>query len=399
MEAYFEDIIGKLKDEYKPELWYWARNYVLNERLPLDFNKKKGINGIGKDSFYHVHVVVEGLEDDMLAVVRQICLLTHYTNYNENTGVNKTLITICVGEKDIAKLDVEKLPLLGNLLKFCLWTIKDGKGKMVSASHWNEKQNNYLPLDIEFEFTKLGVNDIYESKNELLWKITKSEVKDSYDKYVRIGDERMMDVAKGMLVSMVYQTGAPIDNLPACDNDNVSRYATALNVFCYNLKIDEIVKEWYNGAKMQEDGTYKEIDVKNHLSSIFCADCFETRLRGVLDTKDKSLSEYLLYDFDYVMKKISELDTINALARCEHNRWNVERLILGYSPFDEKDWYNVESCFGQERKNTINKLKKGFKHIDLCSNKDLRRLNPGDVKYDYFLMLAMPQILLSSMKR
>ena len=32
-------------------------------------------------------------------------------------------------------------------------------------------------------------------------------------------------------------------------------------------------------------------------------------------------------------------------------------------------------------------------HIDLCSYSDLRRVNPDDMKYDSFLMLAIPNIL------
>ena len=32
-------------------------------------------------------------------------------------------------------------------------------------------------------------------------------------------------------------------------------------------------------------------------------------------------------------------------------------------------------------------------HIDLCSYADLRRVNPDDLKYDSFLMLAISNIL------
>lgn len=70
---------------------------------------------------------------------------------------------------------------------------------------------------------------------------------------------------------------------------------------------------------------------------------------------------------------------------------------MGFAPLTMEDWYEIESCFGKERRNMIRELKKKGRHIDLCSYRDLRRVNPGDMKYDYFLMLAMPQIMRSYM--
>lgn len=382
MEAFFEDIFGKIYNESERNLWYKARSFVLTHLQPLDGD------GIGVGSNDHVHVIFDRPTLNALAIARQISLIAHYPNYNEQDGRNRTIITFY----DCENLDVTSINEtvdFGHLFEYCLYS---KNGDSFNKEYQDASRNNKLPIDVEFEFLDAKYVDTNFLDGQI---VIKSQEVDSYFETCK---ETELEVTKGMLVSMVYQTGAPIDNLPACDNDNVARYATALNVFCYNLRIDEIVKEWCNGAKIQENGGYKPIDVKNQLSSIFCADCFEARLRGLLDTRNKSLSEYLLYDFGYVMEKISDQDTINALAQCEHNRWNVERLILGYSPLDEMDLFKIESCFGQERKDVIKNLKKDFRHIDLCSNKDLRRLNPGDVKYDYFLMLAMPQILLSRLK-
>jgi hypothetical protein len=38
-------------------------------------------------------------------------------------------------------------------------------------------------------------------------------------------------------------------------------------------------------------------------------------------------------------------------------------------------------------------------HIDLCPYRELRRTNPNDLKYDSFLMLAIPVILHKVRKR
>lgn len=395
MEKYFDNIFEKVFDTHEAELWYMARHFVMEELSPIDRYwdnvKKEAQDGIGPDSNKHVHIVVDSIEEEMIAVVRQICLLAHYPNFDEASGANRTVITFCLDNVD--KNVVRNIKGLGNLMDHarCWVSCKEGYCRI----NYNGYRNDHLPLDIGFEFVDEKIDD-YKEDNKLLRKIKFADVKASFERYQKPSEG--IDISKGMLVNMVYNTGATIDNLPACDNENVARYSTALNVFCYNLKWEEIKKTWNKSAKQQNDGSYRVLDIKNQLSSIFCADCFETRLKGILDTKKKTVYEYLLNDFETVMKKMREQDTINALVRCEHARWNVERLIMGFEPLEKEELYDIECCFDQERKGKIRKYKNAFKHIDLCSNKNLRRINPADVKYDYFLMLAMPQIVLSSIR-
>lgn len=393
MEKYFDNIFEKCDKIGKPDLWYKAREYVMSRVLPIDGD------GIGPDSGNHVHIVVDSIEEEMMAVVRQLCLLAHYPNFDEASGANRTVITFCTDKitkkENLFEGNFKTVPF-GNLLEHCIWTIKDKKGTELDKQSFSHTQNDYFPIDIEFEFINQGIDQYTEGEKECFRKILTSEVKEYFDKDLKPSEG--IDISKGMLVNMVYYTGATIDNLPACDNENVARYSTALNVFCYNLKWEEIEKTWKKSAEQQDDGSYRKLDIKNQLSSIFCADCFESRLKGILETKNKTVYEYLLYDFETVMEKLRDQKTINALVRCEHARWNVERLIMGFKPLEKQELYEIECLFGQERKDKIKKYKKALKHIDLCSNKDLRRLNPADVKYDYFLMLAMPQIVLSSIR-
>lgn len=391
MEKYFDNIFEKVFDAHEAELWYKARDYVMNRVLPIDDD------GIGPDDDKHVHIVAEGIEEKMQAVVRQLCLLAHYPNFDEASGANRTVITFCT--KKETKLNALETNIFGELLQ----CIQRNQGETPEKQAEIERQNNYFPLDIRFEFTKTDIKEFEKQKKEQTNKdeyikiIKNSDVNEFFEKDSKLTKEGI-DVSTGMLVNMVYSTGATIDNLPACDNENVARYSTALNVFCYNLKHEEIEKKWKESAKPKKDGSYKPLDIKNQLSSIFCADCFEPRLKGILDTKKKTVYEYVLNDFETVMETIRDQKTINALVRCEHARWNVERLIMGFEPLKKEELFEIECLFGQEKKDKIRKYKNIFKHIDLCSNKNLRRLNPADVKYDYFLVLAMPQIVLSTIR-
>lgn len=378
MERYSEDLLKHLvKDKSELESWYRARYYIMKVLPPLDGG------GIGVNSNKRVHIIIrwETPSDLLYSVIRQICLLTHYPNFNECTGANKTLITIVANAPLEIYNGIKECRYLGGLMDYCRCLIN------------GEVQPNFyetIPLDIEFAFSS---DELSDECNALL--IEQESVE---EKTKDIGCQDMsMDVTMGMLVNMVYNTGVEIDNLSAYDNANIERYSMALNVFCYKLKSSQILKKWNECAKPNDDNTYNEMDIKNKLSSVFCAECFDSRLRSVLDTSQKSLEDYLLNDFEGVMMKMSDERIITALARCEHSRWNVEKLIMGFTPLKRADWYEIESCFGGDRKHKIKELKKKGRHIDICSYNNLRRVNPSDMKYDYFLMLAMPQIMRSNL--
>lgn len=384
MEKYFEDLYRDLGlNDAERENWYKARYYVLNIMEPLDGN------GISPTSSNKLHVVIENADNLLMqAVARQICLIAHYPNFNDESCKNRTLITMCSKNPALTYMDMRDKKGLGNLLEYCKCTGKENECllkncKCTEKYEFCKNTCNLIPLDIEFEFLEKNPYSQKDVRCVTLYDVERTT------KNLDVANAKI-DVTMGMLVNMVYNTGAEIQNLPATDNANIERYATALNVFCYQLKSDTICQKWQECS-----------DIKNKLSSVFCADCFEARIKGLLNTEKKTLVEYLLRDFDAVMKEIckeenDKAENLNALARCEHSRWNVEKLIMKFYPFQESDWYELENCFGKEREKRIRDLRKKYnKHIDLCSYKNLRRVNPADIKYDYFLMLAMPQIMRS----
>lgn len=382
MENYNTNLFDKYTKDNKEDadLWYRARHYVLKTLAPID---KDGIDYKSSD---HVHVILENTSDILQAVARQIALIAHYPNYQECKGKNRTVITFCEC-KDIMldtdkKIIVHKFEsqMFGNLLNFCRCTYYCAKKeKLISMI---QEESKLLPLDVEFVFTTESVGDYMnrmEAPQDSAVVIKETDIPDEYDK--------TLDESKGRLVNMVYTVGSDIDNLPPTDNANISRYNTALKTFCYNLKNENIDEKWNKGS------------ITDKLSSIFCADCFESRLKGVVDINEKSLYENLLTDFETVIEKLCDEVVITALVKSEHARWNVEKLILGFRPLNAEERFKDESLFGKEKSDNRKDLKKNKKtHVDLCSYKELRRVDIGNMKYDYFLMLAMPQILLSYFK-
>lgn len=372
MAKFTENIFNQLLpyEESKRKEWLIARNFVLNVLSPLDRT------GISHDCNKYVHVIVEGYSSKMMAVVRQIALIAHYANYDEKTGRNKTIITICTGSKEkaeTAEREIIENGYLGYLLQYC-----------------NEK--SWLKLDLSFEFladdilSYLCEYKTNNKSNEILTFIQEDDIVDFSH-----GEE--IDVHKGALVNMCYCIGEPIDNLPAYDNSNIERYSLALDIYGYLAKPDITQKKWDSIAKPDKDGNYSDYDIKLKLSSLFCSDCFESRLRSIPGMGNKPIDEYTHHDFKKVKREIQESKVLNALVRSEHARWNVEKLILGYKPLNKEERYKLGILFGAEKSNYRKRLKKKYSHIDLCNYEELRRVNPQDLKYDYFLMLSIPTIM------
>ena len=111
----------------------------------------------------------------------------------------------------------------------------------------------------------------------------------------------------------------------------------------------------------------------------------------------------------------------DALARCEHNRWNIQQLILGYSPCDEEldkifELRNIEGKKSLKVKeeylewkkrmlnvsgniNSLGDIKDDVKecqlriHPNLCCYDHLMKVDSGAQKYDADLNNAILKII------
>lgn len=376
---------GTAFDEQTIRNWYIAREYVLN---------KFGEVEIGPDCEKHLRVVItdnwEDEKDDkdgmMLAVLRQVALTAHFANFVEydkfdnRVCYNRTIITFISKRKD----------LLGNLKdEGCLWKLMD----YCSYSYKGDRtQHEELCLDIELEI----VENLSATKgnNEEWIEMSRDEVCSFENK----GNLRKIDTRKAVYTSRMYDLGAEIGNLPAEDIHNAHRYQQALDKFQYVKMKDpgkkDPVKKLVNDAKW----TKEQCSVKEGLSNLFCADCFELRQRGIKQSWKKEKENKENGEGNDKLNKLDDMWEYHneALSRSEHARWMVEKLILGYRPMNDKERSVYESYCGKKRKDYVKKLKKrdvNPVHIDLCSYHNLRRIDPDNMKYDSFLMLAIPKIL------
>lgn len=346
---------------FSPEIirdWYKARAFILHK--------------LNNESFEHeynnlLHWVVMGDSPLMLSVARQIALSAHFIKYDGK----HTIITV-VSQKDNIKEELEKEEYLCNLPKFCKSIIHGVE----------DHEDSYIDIELQVvkEWVGNGDNCYIEIREEEVEAFCRSN---EYDK---------IDTRKAVFASRIYDLGSLITNVPYEDFHDTHRYSQAIDAFQY-IQLEKPWKSLINKDN-QEDLT----KVKEALSNIFCADCFETR--------EKEIEEMRKYDLKNCndrqeKKKILRENYwekhIGALSMSEHARWVVEKLIMGYRPLNPTERIKDERIMGSKKlKEHRKQLKSNSKdpvHIDLCSYLDLRRIDPDNMRYDSFLMLAIPEIM------
>jgi hypothetical protein len=344
--------------------WYIARAYVLD--------KLKAIS-IAPDSGKHLHAVVGGDSPLMLAVVRQLALTAHYPSfveydaYNRLVCRNRTLITL-VSRQDAAGIlrELEKEENLGHLLKCARYSLF---GKVVN-------EESFLDVTLEVVAERpVGTDFVLLTEEEAL-AFAAAQPSDQLF---------TIDTRKAVYASRVYSLGAVIDNLPYEDINSAGRYNRALDTFQYKVLQDKKGLQLIS-SKWEED----PMAAKNGLSNVICTDCFAFRELAIQQQypAGRKLG-------DRERTAIWEKN-IQALSLSEHGRWVVEKLVLGFSPLSGQERSEYGSLFGSKRAAYIRQLKSNAAHpvhIDICSYRDLCRIDPDSLKYDSFLMLAIPSIL------
>lgn len=419
--------------------WYLARHYVLDI---LQFGKFS----ISPSSSKHLNVIIDGVSDLMLCIARQMALLAHYPNFDEAGGSNRTVITMLFDSSSEPAIiqKVSREEYLCNLPALCRYSVKTWNGKDVIIA-LEENIQSYIDIELEFIDINGHKSDDFLSSSNIVEKecigrddtclLIKEDTVRAELKDVDVKAISAINIINARRTNMVYCVGGDIDNLAPDDPNTADRYSRALHYFCYQQKGKDIQKQWDVLFQKDDDGKLTDkIDgqmaVRNLLSNVYCSDCFESRLlsvvtqnnlkkqfqgdwfknircqyspyyRGIMSDKrydidQKTLGWLLDKKYRQVLRIVKE--NIASLAKCEHARWNVEKLINGFVSLTPKEHYEDNIRFGMSRNAYRKKLKNKAHHIDLCSYQDLRRINPSDMKYDCFLMMAMVRILKENFK-
>lgn len=356
-----EDLLQQLTDDSEVvDNWYRAREYV------GVYLKEKMCRVNAKGEFAEpLHVIVKGASPLMCAAIREIILRAHYYDFDEDakeeTCKKTSVITVSCDDEEKTRRTLLETPFLDNYLRYC-WGV-DGVEKL-----------NYLDVRVDVETNvKCDKNAIVLTDEDLNAFFSERNI------------SHTIDTRRAQYANQAYNMGQVIGNLPDINSTDVRMYEIPMTVFDAKSFCQDVAEKW---------GKITEINKK--ISNVFCTDAFDLRIEMLMRTafeesaKGKDFLRLDKKELKLLTRKIEE--NILELSKCEHSRWMAEKLLLGFKPWTSENHYEYSRLFGKEKKAYRDSLKKKDIHYDICSYRDLCRRDPGNRKYDTFLVLSMLKI-------
>ena len=154
--------------------------------------------------------------------------------------------------------------------------------------------------------------------------------------------------------------------------------------------INQIIADIENASdkvKMKVAREYwKKLTIFNRWSNRYLANSFETKIRSV----GEHITDYPLRYCD-ICNAFAEQEEI--LAECEHNRWNVQQLLMGFRAYTMREIDEYSKSV--DKKTFKSDMKKGREkaHLNICSFAHLDDVDEGAKDYDRIFNHAIPEIL------
>ncbi|MDE7346392.1 MAG: hypothetical protein K2N48_06600 [Muribaculaceae bacterium] len=368
-----------------------------NGYLPLDGS------GIGKESDRSVHLILIGMTGLAKALATNAAQVLHFPNFKE--GNYQTYSRISFIDPDAGKLGERFRNRHSVLFDLARWKA-DGEWQDPLADADSTSPYRYLGpknfMDIEWEFIKGDVAEpeirkyLKESCSESNRIVTIALCGEDSERNLAISMGLPSEVIDGPSLNMVLVRQKESDiavqlmrELPGrgnrfrafgmlneCYSENLlnDTYGTIID-YLYNTS-NGWIPHWDNN------------DILNKWSSNYSANMLFVKLRS-LGFKESEFSKDPETSFN---KKFEDGETRNQLQMVEHNRWNTERILLGFRPLNEDeqkefDIIRKKSTNFEDIKIEFKELKDKYKarqaHVDICSNYDLTRYDPNPKVRDY----------------
>lgn len=420
----------------------WARKVIVDtvckngerviEYVPLDGD------GIAQDSSEFVHLVIVGMSKIGIALGVQALLQAHYLNSDKA----RTRITFIDknAESEMAFFKGRYSNLFELVRTRYIDSNVSPSGKSIYASNWTDpiecanskwshlswEGKNFLDVEVEFINGSVESDGVRECLKVIsadpLAKLTVAVCLTSTHQAIAASLYMPMEVYKNTRLQqiLVYQPEAADIVLNLSNGNNDLRYqklkpfgmvygeymsdrklylkALLVNV-AYDIvngyKVDGQKIDWPANILNKQDnyysiacGSWKKLSVDKKWSNKYFADSISIKLRNILIGERYFSNSHLM---QYLWSSSSTLlhSTISdalkkyedALAVCEHNRWNVQQLLLGYSPC-EADLDRIFEMRNEKGKRSDEVKREYIKWKSKVLNVDTRIENLGDIKDD-----------------
>ncbi len=385
----------------------WAQNVLINRKLDkkqIEDNFKnggylplEGASGIKQNDGNYVHLFIIGMSRMGVAMAIEAAHLAHYPNY-EGKKI-RTKITFI--DKNAAEEKDFFMGRFKELFTLSRWRYGDVCSDSGLIWHMPHVPSGYEYLgndfiDIEWEFVNGGIESsaiqdyILASANPMA-KITIAVCLPESNRSHAVALYLHKKIYESDSVQQVLVYNRYGSSVVGAISSGKSIYpyrgklrsfgSSAHSIVIEHLEISESVGRFINKAyagdskqyAIREDSQYEgKSKVANLWSSIYNGNTLWTKLRCI--------------DFNANTFANNEKD-IKILADVEHNRWNVEELLMNFRYLEEEE--QIEVINGKKKKKD---LKKQMAHLDICSNKKLLNIDSGAHKYDIILTKCLPEI-------
>ena len=402
--------------DFKPFNYYemWAQKILINKELNCSKHKGylplEGIGGINKDSQSYAHIFIIGMSRMGIAMAIETAHLAHYPNYvTKNIRTKITFIDKNANEE--MNNFIGRFRAMFDLAHWRYSCISDD-----GSIHWTK---TYAPqgfeylgsdfLDIEWEFIQAGIEE--NSVQDYIESCTKAT--DKVTIAVCLPESNQAHAAALYLKKSIYES--------------------VMQVLVYNRyggiiidKISESSQYPFKG-KLKSFGYSSECYISEFIeNSEFIAKEIEAAYSGNSqqnESKPKSKPTYSgksqtaswwsnIYNGNTLWTKLRSIgkqslpitltqDEVDLLAKVEHNRWNIEQLLMNfrYISYDEFAQFPDKLTNPDKFKTHKNELKSKMVHLDICSNEKLNSIDPGVDKHDKELTVCLPDIIDKIQKR
>lgn len=356
-------------------------------------------DGITQDSDISVHLIVVGMTQVAYAMATTAAHICHFPNFK--TKGKKTKITF-IQKKIKEELDfwMGHFDSLMDLSysELVSWD-KEGRKNVVEMYPKPEYINPLLSgykgfLDVEWEFIDAGVED--PNVREYIRECVKKDGVSEYLSFAFCGHEAEDNVAASLYLPKdvfekndipvyVYQPLTRWVLATAKETDRYSNlYPFGMRTDCFDPQQERLlwakrIKFIYDNEgkydamasldKLNEGWYKKEGQYIMQQSNVYAANSVPVKFRSI--------------GLDPAVRTSMTSDEVNVLAETEHNRWNVERLLAGYSPVPFEDRMTIiagllssDKAAVKLAKDEKNRLKKKlFKHADIAPYDELLNLS------------------------
>ena len=380
----------------------WAQKIIAtnpkSEYKPLDGE------GITKESQKHVHLIIIGTNELASSIAINAAHILHFPNYKDGNFNTCSHITFIDNQiNNFSKLFRSQYRNLFNLSR---WREIDGDDCLDITKGWidplagNDSPYRHLGdsnfMDIQWEFIS---GDVYDDTIQTYLKqcsLNEGEITtialcfESSELNASVCLALPVEICKTANQILVRQKESEttinlIQNLPY--RDCVKPFGMMSECYSENLISDKygmIINGLYNEDNLPDNKKIQEkwdnLSILGKWSSIYCANMLYVKLRS-LGLNINNMTE------EKVISKLNDQILIENLKYMEHNRWNTEKLILGYAPLTKEE----QNIYKDDKDNTeYNKRKKaGECHLDICSNEKLDKIDHDTRDYDLKLNMKL----------